>query len=255
MDTKKDEFAATLFSEWLPSFCEPREGAEPEGFVRKNLDALSEFDAHWFVRAFKAGYVHEAGGFFTSDMAKAKEQILWVDSWIERPRKIHLWLEPVITVGALARMIDMHHWPQSQVGLQSKAPWPFDLMGYDADRDTELVAGEVKKSKREADRLIAEMTGFGAIPPLEQEPTNKDVRNAYKKVVGIRKTWPRLFWAVGPDGYENLFEVVRADDPWGFSLDPVSPERLRFPVPPRSPLRPRAPRSEGQSGTDGRHPD
>jgi len=176
----------------------------------------------WFLRALKAKYVSEENGFFTSELSKAKEMILWAGSTSDHPRKIYLWLEPVITIGAVARLIDNYQWPQSQVGLQSRAPWPFDLIGYDTDRETELLACEVKKSVRECQRLLEEIKHFSAQPPLAEEPRKSVVRNAYRKVVGIRRSWPVVFWAVGPGGKDNVFEVVRAQASDVFSLEPAS---------------------------------
>lgn len=116
MDTKKDEFAEALFSEWLPSFCEPRGRAQPEGFVRKNLDTLSEFDAHWFLRALEEGYVREACGIVSSDMGKATEKILWPDIWIEGLRKVHLALEPIITRQSFRRRNPNGGWRRNGPG-------------------------------------------------------------------------------------------------------------------------------------------
>ena len=191
MGEKTDEFAAQLVSRWLPAFCEARgEVISPERLVRKNLDALSDVDAGWFLRAVREGHVVEEGEFFSSDLAGAKEKILWSDAGVGGARRAHLWLEPVITIGALARLAEEYRWPRDRVGLQSKAPWPFDLMGYGADRETEVLACEVKKAPREIDVLVRDMTRFAAIPPLPQDPDSSTPRNAYRKVVGIRRTSP-----------------------------------------------------------------
>ena len=198
--------------------------------MRKNLDALSDVDAGWFLRAVREGHVVEEGEFFSSGLAGAKEKILWSDAGVGGARRAHLWLEPVITIGALARLAEEYRWPRDRVGLQSKAPWPFDLMGYGADRETEVLACEVKKAPREIDVLVRDMTRFAAIPPLPQDPDSSTPRNAYRKVVGIRRTWPDLFWALGPAGYGKLFEIARAEREQVFSLIPASPDRLRFSV-------------------------
>lgn len=193
-----------------------------------NLEMLSEFDAKWFLRSLDAGYVTEDGGFFLSELSAAKEQIFWEGAKADHPRKIYLWLEPIITIGALARLIELYQWPQSQIGLQSKAPWPFDLMGYGADQETELLACEVKKSEQEIHRLVDEMTFFSAQPRLTEEPKHSTIRNAYRKVVGIRRSWPAVFWAIGPDGMEKVFEVVREPGTENFLLNPVSSDHLQF---------------------------
>ncbi len=229
LNTSKHEFAERLLSGWLQSFCNARdESLRPDGFVTDNLEKLTEFDAKWFLRAIDAGYVREMHGFFLSELSAAKEQILFGGLKADHSRKIHLWLEPIITVGALARLIEEFQWPQSQVGLQSKAPWPFDLMGYGLDQETELLACEVKKSEREINRLLDEMTRFSAQPQLAEEPKNSTTKNAYRKVVGIRRSWPDVFWALGPNRMDRVFKVARVPNTDNFSLNPVSTRYLQF---------------------------
>lgn len=229
LSRSKSKFTERLLSQWLQSFCNARDKSlSPDGFVADNVKKLSEFDAKWFLQALDAGYVTEEGGFFLSELSAAKEQILWEGVKADHPRKLYLWLEPIITIGAFARLLDEYQWPQSQIGLQSKAPWPFDLMGYGADRETELLACEVKKSEREIYRLVGEMTRFSAQPQLAEEPKNPTIKNAYRKVVGIRRSWPAVFWALGPDGVEKVFEVAREPGTEKFSLNPVSSDDLRY---------------------------
>jgi len=222
-------FAERLYSEWLPSFCNARDqGFSPDGFLGGNLEMLSETDARWFLGALDSGYVKEETGFFLSAASAAKEQIFWSGSTADRPRKLSLWLEPIITIGAVARLIEEYHWPQSQVGLQSKAPWPFDLVGYGMDGNSELMACEVKKRDAEIVRLIAEMHSFSKSQSLAQEPDNSSVKNAYKKVVGIRRSWPIFFWALGPAGNGQLFKIDRRSDDDIFSLLPIAHDMLHY---------------------------
>ena len=224
-----DEFSERLYLDWLPSFCDARgPGLTPEGFRDDNLGKLSEIDARWFLRALDAGYVTEDTGFFVSQASRAKEQILWGGPVNDQTRKIYLWLEPIITVGALAQLVDEYGWPPSQVGLQSEPPWPFDLMGYDTDGVSELLACEVKKSDAETVRLINEMQSFSAAPALGQEPDKPAAKNAYRKVVGIRRSWPALFWALGPAGSGQLFRIEREADGDIFSMVPAPLEKLRY---------------------------
>ena len=229
MQTKKHLFTERFFQDWLPSFCySQNRNLTPEAFVPDNLKNLSEHDAAWFLRAVDSANVQESNGYFLSDRSHAKEQIMWQGRKADIPRKSFLWLEPIITIGALARLIHQYNWPQDQVGLQSVAPWPFDLMGYAADNETERLACEVKKSSTEISRLIAEMTRFGAMPALEEEPANPTLRNAYRKVVGIRRGWPSLFWALGPNDEGELFKVMREPDGEIFSLIPLPEDALIY---------------------------
>lgn len=221
-------FSERFYSDWLPSFCDARDDSySTDGFLDATLDRVGEHDAKWFLRAIDAGYVVEESGFFLSEASAAKEQIFWNGSAGDQPRKLFLWLEPIITIGAVARLIDEYGWPTSQAGLQSKAPWPFDLVGYGTDGDAELLAGEVKKSDVEIGTLIREMKAFCQTPVLEQEPTKRDAKNAYKKVIGIRRSWPVFFWALGPAGKGEVFKIERGDGDI-FSMSPVAQDNLRY---------------------------
>lgn len=223
MNEARQIFTKKLKSCWLPSFCDARDHSlNPIGFVDANLAKLSEFDAYWFLRGLAKGYVTEKDGFFFSEMSAAKEQIFWEGRKADNPRKISLWLEPIITIGALTRLIEEYRWPPSQVGLQSPAPWPFDLIGYQADRESEILACEVKKSEVEIDQLIEAMLRYCRLPPLEAEPESPKLKNAYRKIAGIRRSWPKLFWAVGPNRCEKFFKITETSETAEFSMAPVS---------------------------------
>lgn len=222
-------FSSRVLDEWLPSFCAARDvSIAPEEFISHYLSKVSEHDAYWFLRAMDAGYVVEKDGSFLSELSKAKEQIFWAGGKSENPRKVRLWLEPVITVGAFARIVEEFGWPDSQIGLQSKYPWPFDLMGYGSDHSSELLACEVKKSVHEIDKLIELMLEYSSQPPLPEEPDNQTERNAYRKVSGIRRTWPSVFWALGPDGYSRVFAVSQRAEGGVFSLIKADEKELAF---------------------------
>ncbi len=45
---------------------------------------------------------------------------------------------------------------------------------------------------------------------LEIEPSKGKDKNAYKKVIGIRRSWPSVFWALGPNGYSKTYKVIRS---------------------------------------------
>ena len=55
----------------------------------------------------------------------------------------------------------------------------------------------------------------------------KKERNAYKKIVGIRRTWPKVFWALGPRGYSKVYEISRTGE-YEFNLTLVDEARLQI---------------------------
>ena len=93
----------------------------------------------------------KSGGFFLAPLSKAREQIFWTGSKNVDPRPLTLWIEPIITIGALAKLHVLYGWPAEKLGTQSKT-WAFDLVGYGANKNDELLACEVKKSKAKQKR-------------------------------------------------------------------------------------------------------
>ena len=72
------------------------------------------------------------------------------------------------------------------------------------------------------------MKVYCAEQSLASEPENAAERNAYRKVQGIRKSWPKLFWALGPGGNGEVFLVLRESGSEIFRLDSVSEESLKY---------------------------
>jgi len=214
-------FTSRLYAEWLPNFCNaPHRNYSVDSFKEKSISSLSEFDAHWFLKAIDAGLVTETEGFFTAPLSKAKEQIFWQGIKSKKPRPITLWVEPIITIGALARLNIEFGWPIEKLGMQSKT-WAFDLVGYGSTSDDEQMVCEVKKDSKEIDALLKFMNFHSPKDPMRQEPINSKERNAYRKVQGVRRTWPALFWALGPNGKGKVFSIRRNQKSQRFYLDDV----------------------------------
>jgi len=205
------DFQDRLFEIWLPSFCEaPHRNHSTDGFIRESIGKLTEHDAYWFLRAIDLGLASESGGFFVAPLSKAKEQIFWTGAKNINPRPLTLWVEPIITIGALAKLYELYEWPIEKLGTQSKT-WAFDLVGYGDDANDEVLACEVKKSTKEIDVLIELMKVFAADSSIE-EPLKGKERNAYKKVAGIRRSWPSVFWALGPNDYSKVYDIARTGE-------------------------------------------
>ena len=221
-------FASRLHHEWLPSFCEaPHRNYSSVGFKTDSIKKLSEFDAHWFMRAVDTGLVVESEGFFVAPRSKAREQIFWEGSKTKTPRSITLWIEPVVTIGALARLNEQFGWPVGSLGAQS-IDWAFDLVCYGGDSREERIVCEVKKHRNEIEQLLRFMGFHCAIDSVGMEPEEAKERNAYRKVQGIRRSWPSILWALGPGGNGHVFHVQRDGESQRFHLIPADEGALQY---------------------------
>ena len=222
-------FAIRLRSDWLPAFCgAPHRGYSASGFKEESIAKLSEFDAHWFLIAVDSGLVTQSDGFFVAPQSRAREQIFWQGSKDKRPRPITLWLEPVITIGALSRLAQSFAWPIECLGMQSTT-WAFDLVGYAPLSGREQLVCEVKKDSGEVDSLLKFMYSHCGNDPLEREPADTRERNAYRKVQGIRRAWPRVFWALGPSNAGKVCIIRRHGESERFRLEDTDESGLRYP--------------------------
>lgn len=226
MDKTLSEFEERLFSDWLPNFCNaPHRNYPSDGFKKESMEKLTSHDAHWFMKALEMELFTEFDGFFVAPKSSAKEQIFWQGQKNIKPRPITLWIEPIITIGALGRLHTFYSWPTDNLGAQSE-DWAFDLVCYKDNSDEQLIACEVKKTKREVDKLLELMMWHSCRD--ETEPKNSTEKNAYRKVQGIRKAWPSLFWALGPDDYGKVFKVVRDTTTSNFELVEVDACYLHY---------------------------
>lgn len=116
----------------------------------------------------------------------------------------------MITIAVLRRLQRDHHWQAAQLGLQS-ADWAFDLVAYDADNPSiERLVCEVKKTKAEVNVLIDHMWHYLQAPEDVLPGLKPAERNAFKKVIGLRKAAATTFWAAGPRKHLRTFTVERS---------------------------------------------
>src|SRR6266852_4840136 len=149
------EFSHRLLNEWLPTYCDdPKRNYLKEGFKRDSIKVTSQ-DARDFIRAIDTKIVTDiGGGRFRMPQSKANEVIFWEGSKAITPRRITLWLEPIITIAAMARLHLDYGWPKDCLGMQAEK-WEFDLIAFKPpDFRNEYIAGEVKKSSKELDDLL-----------------------------------------------------------------------------------------------------
>lgn len=203
-----DEFRERILNEWLAPFCENR-GYENGEFVWSSLDKLNETDARDFIDAVDSGLVSHKAGVFRAACSRANEYLFWEGAASVSPRRLTLWLEPVITIAGLRRMQHKFGWPAEQLGAQS-ASYAFDFVGYQADQRTELVSCEAKPTRKAVDLLIARMHKHAATPKEGLKGCSSAEVIALKKVIALRESSSHTFWALGPDGYGHVFDVSRS---------------------------------------------
>ena len=208
MHDVETRFVTLLEETLIPHFCSKASRAvSPMGF-RGDAARVSEIDTLDFMRGWEARLLpHIGGGLYRATASGASEQFFWEGRKFTVPRTFTLWLEPIITLGVLARMHLDFGWPRELIGTQSKPDWAFDVIGRKSESDLNLrVAGEVKKSPREIDALIGHMQRF-CHQSVSSEPSKKAERNAFRKVQALRYHRPDVFWAIGPNRYEKAFSV------------------------------------------------
>ena len=217
-----ERFRTRLVQEWLTPFCRSRR-LDENGFVWSSLDRLTAIDAADFMHAIDRGLVTHLNGSFMAPRSKAKEQLFWEGARNTSPRRLTLWLEPVITIAALGRLHREHGWPANRLGLQS-ATWAFDLVGYQGDLAREQVVCEVKKSDAEVRKLMGFMTE-NANTATDMATRLKGAElNAFRKVLALRQSDCLVFWALGPGGAGSVFNVIRSST--GVHLLPATESQL-----------------------------
>lgn len=203
-----DDFRDRILNEWLAPFCE-RRGYEQGGFVWSSLDKLSEADARDFMTAVDSGLVKHEAGAFRAACSRANEYLFWEGASSVSPRRLTIWLEPVITIAGLWRMQSKFGWPSDRLGAQS-ASYAFDFVGYQADQQKEVVSCEAKPTQKAVDLLIAHMHKHASTPKAELKDCRPAEVNALKKVIALRESSSQTFWALGPGGYGHVFAVSRS---------------------------------------------
>jgi hypothetical protein len=221
-------FAERLSHEWLPTYCDdPKRRYSIAGYKVRSNKVTSQ-DAQDFLRALDNGVVADSGGGrYRMPQSKANEVIFWEGSRTKIPRPVTLWMEPVITIASIARLHLDYGWPKRCLGMQS-TKWEFDLMAFlPQDLEAEHIAGEVKKSVRELDCLIANLLDLCEDGKVDANMLPRSHVNAYKKYKGLLRSRAPLFWAIGPGNISHLFEVSYPSEQL-VSLRPVPIQRLAY---------------------------
>jgi hypothetical protein len=86
---------------------------------------------------------------------------------------------------------------------------PFDIVVY-ADAGEPFLAVEAKKSRKELDNMLTDMSRFGD-RPLLRDNESRPLSNAERKMVGLLSLRPKFFLAVAP-GVECAYAVSYRED-------------------------------------------
>ncbi|MGH8796132.1 MAG: hypothetical protein ACREXI_03675, partial [Caldimonas sp.] len=106
-----DVFVNRVFTDWLPVYCAAR-GYSTDGFKATSLK-VEPADARDCMLAIDYGVlVDNKDGKYRAARSAAHEVLFWEGSRAAIPRPITLWLEPVITFAALARLHIIYSWPK-----------------------------------------------------------------------------------------------------------------------------------------------
>jgi hypothetical protein len=222
------EFRRRLLDQWLPAYCnDPRRRYPLEGFSEASV-SMSSRDAQDFLRAIDYKVVTvDSGGRFRMPQSKTHEVIFWEHSTHVSPRPITLWLEPVITIAAVARLHLDFGWPIQLLGIQSE-DWAFDFTAFKpTDLKSEYIAGEVKGTSRQLERLLTNLHKCCAEGDLECSAP-KARKNAHRKMLGLKRCHAPVFWALGPDREGYVFEVSYSSS-GTIQLIGTGEQILRFP--------------------------
>lgn len=203
------EFKKRVKEIWLPTFCnDSKRQYGTEGFRDASMD-IGEIDARDCMFAIDYRLIVDSGGGrYRAAKNSAIEQLFTEGSHAKTPRPITLWLEPVITFAALARLHRDHHWPAPLLGTQPPG-WAFDLAAHSPSIPSRYhILCEVKKSIQEVERLQTDLE------LLCSKPDAETVRvNSRKKWNALLAAKAPILWLLGPAEYSKVMRVeYPADD-------------------------------------------
>jgi hypothetical protein len=200
-----DRFRRRIEDDWLVTYCSaPDRQYDPAGFQPASIK-VDPIDAEDCMQALDSGVVFSVGpGKFRAAKSSAIEVLFWEGRKSVSPRKITLWLEPVITFGALWRLYHEYNWPKGHLGTQSPG-WGFDVVAFQSEFDDgPYLLGEVKKTSAELEALRCDLLALSA----GADPATIRM-NSVRKWDELKNGYARVLWLVGPERLHHVFTVVR----------------------------------------------
>ena len=232
MQTFLERFDDILQSRLVPEYCQGAFLASTRAEFRLSRWRFNEEDARYFVMAWEAKLIeHDGGGKYKAPRNSSCEKFFNIGSKNVLPRTFTLAQEAVLTVGVLARLHLDFGWPRNFLGTQS-IDYAFDAIAYLPEvAPAEYIACEVKKGPVEVENLLCDMRTLGAVHAsvIDNVKLNARQRNAFKKILGLRKGRAPIFWAVGPCGVSKVFSVSYQYD-GTLNLIPDNEKALIFPA-------------------------
>ena len=227
-DNIQQKLRNKILNELLPTYCiDQKRNYAIEGFKMESLNLTNE-DASHFFRAFEHSVVTDSGGGrYIMPKSKTFEMIFWEGSKLKSPRNITLWIEPIITIGAIGRLHLDLDWPKELLGMQSK-DGAFDLVAYSSiESDDFYIAGEVKKTSKELHDLIHNLFNFDVATHYDYLKMDRKLVNSHKKWLSLKQSRAPYFWAIGPGDETNMFKVKYLQD-GNIEFESTSLDEVRY---------------------------
>ena len=215
-------FSRRLHIDWLAVYCkDDKRNYDPLGFNATSL-TVANADARDCMLAIDHGVVFDTrGGRYRASRSSAQEVLFWEGHKNKSPRPITLWLEPVITFAALARLHLAYGWPKKNLGMQPKG-WAFDLAAYGPTADQPpRILGEVKKTSAELNRLKEDLLKLSNGAETEAISTN-----SARKWHALLATKPSILWLLGPNEESYVYALSYAST--GCALHEVNCSALSY---------------------------
>lgn len=221
-------FIDILDNTLIPNFCQRQTNTFfPSDFKRSSIKVANS-DALDFKRAWTAGLIKHIGSGKYRAAKGGNEGFFSSGPKAVVPRTFSLSIEPIITIGMLARLHFDYGWPAHLIGAQS-SDWAFDAITHMTDEsENEHIACEVKTTAKQVDTLITLMKVFAEQPEITIEGLKAVEENAFKKAFALRKRRAPLFWAAGPNRYEKVFKMSYQES-GVFHFEPTTISDLAYP--------------------------
>lgn len=187
-------------------------GRDPDNYFldTRNIEKIQENDIAWFFRTIELEVLIELpNGNFRTSKPGASESLFWHGSSRRTPSPVGVAIESVISLGAIGRLIDEYGWPAHCIGAQNGA-WGFDLTGYSHESDQIILQCEVKTTSHEVDRMCTYIKTVLDGLHADDLATLSQRKNWDKKIKELLSAPPEVLWALGPNGYQRIFRVIRS---------------------------------------------